>query len=559
MRSLIILLVACSTTDGTDPSEACDGLDHDGDGICDGADIDWSETAELTEPRGNLYGLPEDVLAEVRDRGMSYAYVWPVDISGMLLPRGPMEQVLSPGGDPALQSLSRTALGFGTLDEMYDWMGMPRFGPEGGEGPYRTVHPPGFAEGDPMGLGFIDTEWGEAMTFSCATCHVGQLFGRPVVGLTNKVARANAYFDLAQTILPSVTPETFAEITGADEEETAMYARTRDRLPAVGTKEPEVLGLDTSLAQVSLSLARRAQDAYATLDADAARSPRANGLDTLVADSKPMVWWTLKYKTAWLADGSIRSGNPIFTNFLWNEIGRGTELDVLETWLDDNALVVDELTAAVFATESPRWTDFFGTEGLDLDAAVRGQAVFDQTCAGCHGTYTKAWEDDPSLPVAEAVASLHLDYGATVVHDVGTDLQRAQGMTHFAEGLNGLAISEAMGTVVEVQEGYVPPPLDGIWARYPYLHNNAVPTLCALLDSALRPDVFHQGPADDPDTDYDHDCVGYPVGEATPEAWIGDVARYDTSLPGLSNAGHTFGDALSDDERSDLIAFLKTL
>jgi hypothetical protein len=34
---------------------------------------------------------------------------------------------------------------------------------------------------------------------------------------------------------------------------------------------------------------------------------------------------------------------------------------------------------------------------------------------------------------------------------------------------------------------------------------------------------------------------------------------YDTTLPGYSNAGHEFGDALSDDERKAVVEYLKTL
>jgi len=34
---------------------------------------------------------------------------------------------------------------------------------------------------------------------------------------------------------------------------------------------------------------------------------------------------------------------------------------------------------------------------------------------------------------------------------------------------------------------------------------------------------------------------------------------YDTTLHGYSNAGHTFGDALSADERRAVIEYLKTL
>ena len=35
--------------------------------------------------------------------------------------------------------------------------------------------------------------------------------------------------------------------------------------------------------------------------------------------------------------------------------------------------------------------------------------------------------------------------------------------------------------------GYIAPPLDGIWATAPYLHNGSVPGLRSLLDSRLRP------------------------------------------------------------------------
>ncbi len=34
---------------------------------------------------------------------------------------------------------------------------------------------------------------------------------------------------------------------------------------------------------------------------------------------------------------------------------------------------------------------------------------------------------------------------------------------------------------------------------------------------------------------------------------------FDTRLPGNRNIGHEFGTALSDGEKNDLIAFLKTL
>ena len=45
--------------------------------------------------------------------------------------------------------------------------------------------------------------------------------------------------------------------------------------------------------------------------------------------------------------------------------------------------------------------------------------------------------------------------------------------------------------------GYQAPPLDGIWASAPYLHNGTVPTLHALLDSKTRPAGFTRPPSTD--------------------------------------------------------------
>ena len=75
------------------------------------------------------------------------------------------------------------------------------------------------------------------------------------------------------------------------------------------------------------------------------------------------------------------SGNPIFTNFLWNEIGRGTDLHELEVWLEDNEQVVKQLTAAVFATKAPSYFDFFSAQNFDIEAAKRGESKFKQLCA----------------------------------------------------------------------------------------------------------------------------------------------------------------------------------
>jgi mono/diheme cytochrome c family protein len=567
---LVLSLTACA--DPEPDTAPCTGLDANADGICDADAADWSADAEIPAGtnRGNIYDLDEADLAAVRTRGIGHAFVWPVDITGLLIPYRPLDTYMRDPANAGAVALLRDQLGFGSFEEFYDWLGLARYPEPGAGGIYDIPVPDGMAPGDAVGAAVIDTAWGPGLTFSCATCHASPLFGRTVVGLSNRRARANAVFLLAGDLVHNLPPDAFQQLTDATDAERALYERTLDNYGAVGAKEPEVLGLDTAVAQIGLSLGRRADDPWASYSAEAEADPAFTELETYVADSKPAVWWNLKYKTRWLSDGSLTSGNPIVYNLLANELGRGTDLHDLSDWLTTERTPLDELTVAVFATEPPRWTDFFGTDGIDEEAARAGQVVFAERCASCHGTYEKGWDADDAATrsAVDRLATTRVTYHAqTPVVDVGTDPQRGAGQS-YVERLNQLAIIETNGSMFESQAGYVPPPLDGIWARYPYLHNNSVPTLCALLSPAAeRPTEFYQGPADDPATDFDADCVGYPVGDAIPAAWRDDAdAHFDTTVPGLRNTGHE--DMLRDADgtwaidaaaRADLVQFLKTL
>lgn len=551
---LSTLLSACAP----EPAEGCaNGLDLNGDGVCDRDVADWS--AEATVPEGgdrhNIYDLSAEDLAETTAIGLRQAGAWPVDISGVMLPAESFATLFEADTeDPdreSFQTLARNALGFGTMDELAQWLGLASY--PAGEG---VPYPEGVGVGDPMGMGTIDTEWGPAFTVSCHACHTTELFGHVVVGLTNRRTRANEFFHLASQFFPIFPASMYQELTGATDAELVLFQRAQTNLPAVDGRVPMAHGLDTSLGQVGLSLARREADAWATRNPAWEADPRESLFDDYVADSKPAVWWTLRYKTRWLSDGSIVSGNPIFTNFLWNELGRGTDLHDLEGWLGENGASVDALTVAVFNTPAPKWWDILPDYPIDLAAAQRGDGVFEANCAACHGHYEKVWLD--GLYAEVPPKTLGVSYSPTTqVMDVGTDPQRAAGMADFAEALNDLTISQAAGTVVVVQEGYVPPPLDAIWARFPYLHNGSVPSLCALLSPAAeRPVTFVVGPPDNAATDFDAACVGIP--ETPPAAWLDDPDNVvDTAIPGLGNQGHEV--IVSAAERADLIEFLKTL
>lgn len=543
---------------------------------------DWSEEASIKvgENRANIYDLDEKTLAKWNRSGRLHALRYPVEVSGIFLPWQPLKKVL---GNPskfksimnqngvALDKLETNDIPFTNMDSFFDWIGLSKYPEVEGEGVFFVPRPDDMIEGERMGVTIIKDEKGEKLTFSCATCHATSLFGKQIIGLNNKRPRTNEVFVLAQKYLPLVHPWLFKLATGATKGETEIYTRLRKNVRSTGSITPIALGVDTSLAQVALSLAKRNEDDYITKNPLYENFPRFNELQRTPADSKPAVWWNLKYKTRWLSDGSIVAGNPIFTNFLWNEIGRGSDMLEMEQWLKDNKQTVMELTTSVFNTPAPRWTDFFPVATIDLDKAKKGEKIFMSTCKRCHGVYEKGWSapNANELTKEELLATTKVKYHKkTPVKNVGTDPLRYEGMKHFADDLNRLAISKWMKTVVIPQEGYVPPPLVGIWARYPYLHNNSVPTLCDLLTpAAKRTKKFYQGTSIDPKTDFDSSCVGFPLGDNAPKEWskVKD-ALIDTKRKGLQNIGHermllneNGTEKFSLTEKMELIEFLKTL
>ncbi len=545
---------------------------------------DWSSEARIPkgETRTNIYNYSEDELKEVQKEGYLLALKWPVTVTGLLVPYKPLKYFLEAPKNPLRKLMERVAeakLGYTDMDGMYEWLGLNIY-PENDavsevfQIPYPTDN--GSYPDFRMGASVIRPEkfpHSAGLTFSCATCHSGTFMGKSVMGLTNKRPRANEFFVLAKNYVPMIPSGFFRVATKATVEEKEMFTRTKENLAYVGSVSPQVLGLDTSLPHVALSLHKRKGDEYATkkpLSRAERRNRGTHKLENFVADSKPMPWWNLKYKTRWLSDGSIVAGNPILTNFLWNEIGRGTNLHELEQWMKDNQETIKKLTAMAFSNKAPQWTDFFPEDTIDLASAQRGEVVFNESCKKCHGQYEKRWSDADAaeLSVSELIRTTKVTYHEkTPVKNVGTDPQRWQATETFAEGLNKLAISKWMKTTVQPQKGYVPPPLEGIFLRYPYFHNNAVPNLCALMQKVEdRPAKFVQGPSVK-EEDYDQECVGYPVGSKIPSDWFKEKgAIFDTSKPGLRNIGHTtmFWDREGNprqtpQQRRDLLMYLKTL
>jgi hypothetical protein len=202
---------------------------------------------------------------------------------------------------------------------------------------------------------------------------------------------------------------------------------------------------------------------------------------------------------------------------------------------------VDRVGRWIDGLRPPAWP--FGAQRGD---AARGKLAYARLCAGCHGVY------DPASATVEKTP------GYMQIHDLGTDEERWKAFPPAAaQALNRFGDRRQLWRADAFRpagRGYLSGPLDGIWARAPYLHNGAVPTLDDLLrEPEARPKLFCRGnPA------YDPLKVGFVSALEADGGCDTRSARYDTAQPGNHNGGHRVLPA-SASEREDLIAYLRTL
>ncbi|HEY6271670.1 MAG TPA: hypothetical protein VIX19_06700 [Terriglobales bacterium] len=172
---------------------------------------------------------------------------------------------------------------------------------------------------------------------------------------------------------------------------------------------------------------------------------------------------------------------------------------------------------------------------IDQAKAGRGQAIYERECASCHAF---------GQPQTGQV---------TAIDTIGTDRHR---LDSFTEGLvdrfHAINSPPFKFDSYRKTNGYSDTPLDGVWARAPYLHNGSVPTLWDLLQPVdKRPATFYTGY-----DVYDPKNMGF-VSSGSDAERVG--FKYEVCIPGNSNVGHAYGTDLKDDEKWDLIEYMKTL
>ena len=377
---------------------------------------------------------------------------------------------------------------------------------------------------------FVADSGVELVTSNCLGCHAAPLHGELVIGLGNE------FLDFTGD------PVIAVEGAGAyveGEADAREWRRWADRISAVAPWSiTDTIGANPAQALTVALMAHRDPKTLAWSDEPVLPPPPIR----VPPVSVPPLW-NVDKKHAMFYNGEGRGDHVRYmilaSTTCTDSVTAAREID---TWFTD-------VRAYLASLPSPRYP-----YPIDQALADEGETLFNANCRKCHGRYGER-ETYPNKLVA--------------LDKVGTDPGIAEMAYHkadrFVRWFNGSFYGSRYGGVAETRAtpalGYVAPPLDGVWATAPYLHNGSVPTLAALLDTHARPTYWR---FDGAEPDYDSETLGWgyvmldagqdQYASIDEQKWV-----YDTTRPGYGNRGHDFGDELSADERSAVLEYLKTL
>jgi mono/diheme cytochrome c family protein len=371
----------------------------------------------------------------------------------------------------------------------------------------------------------------DVVSANCLQCHASVVKGQLVVGLGDTLAdyTSNTQGDMAG----------LAAVLLTDQKEKDELAKFKSRLDAIADyTQTMVVGVSPADNLAAVLFAHRDRRTLAWSDTPLLDLPSK----TVVPVDVPP-WWRMSKVNAMFYVAAGR-GDHARIEMAASTLCTDSVADAqaIDAYFPDIAAYIESIAPPEFPGM------------VDPGLAAQGRTVFEATCSRCHGKYGSGGSY-PNLWVKLA--------------EIGTDPALATGSTQFADAYVQWFDESFYGQIarLEPQPGYVAPPLDGIWATAPYLHNGSVPTVEALLDSSKRPTYWSRkydanGVYDA--NDYDDAALGWNVtvldhGQAVEKDSTKRSHLYDTTLPGYGNGGHLFGDALSAADRAAVIEYLKTL
>lgn len=357
---------------------------------------------------------------------------------------------------------------------------------------------------------------------NCLQCHAQVFDGKLIMGLGNSLAdfTKNKTLDAANMMLL----EKMLKMQSPKGYEAA-YEFIRASKAITGQLYAPVKGVNVADRLAALLVAHRNPMSFNWSEEAALDIPA----EMIPSDTPP--WWLLKKKNAMFYNGF---GRGDFGRFLMAS-NLLTVNDTAESARVDAHM--PDVLAYIYSLAPPKYP-----KAINPSLATQGKVLFEKNCSGCHGTYgDKA--SYPNLLIPESL--VQTDSALYKSNYSAPQFVNWFNRSWFTQG--------SYPARLQPFEGYIAPPLDGIWITAPYLHNGSVPTLEALLSSSLRPTYWSR---DFDKPQYDYENIGWKYAVQTQG---GSTSTYNTTLLGYGNGGHYFGDALSDKERKAVIEYLKTL
>lgn len=399
---------------------------------------------------------------------------------------------------------------------------------------------------------FTNKDGAEVVNANCLLCHGGKFDGEVIIGLPN--VNADFTYGLNGGMNLQAFPPELLALVGLTAAETASLNKLVSRAGVIGAAtKMHTVGQNPAEQLAVTLMVHHDRDTLAWSDEPyidfVVRDHDGNPIlgDTTVT-SDPAPWWRVKKKNALFYNGMARGDH------------RGTMALATSVCVDDvvTAQQVDDMfvdiQAYLLTLEAPTYK-----RAIDEDLATAGKMIYDVDCAACHGTYATA--EEKAMGIEDSYPNLLIP-----LEIIGTDPVVAEaGVVHssdMVEWYNESFYGQITRMVPDDPfPGYMPPPLDGIWATAPFLHNGSVPTLELVLKSWKRPTYWRRANYDS--TNFDEDAVGWPYVELQrSQAETPILLRkfvYDTTLWSQSNAGHIFGDHLTNEQRRAVLEYLKTL
>ena len=445
-------------------------------------------------------------------------------------------------------------------------------------------------DGLPVGLvRDSDKKNGDYIGLTCAACHTGQVSIR---GTRIRIDGGQALIDFTQfeySILAALKatlmdPEKFLRFS--------KYINTASGVSAEALKGQ----LQTRIAELEQHYAINKTDTpygkgrldafgqiFNAIAVEALHIPE--NIHTPDAPTSYPVLWDASHLdlVQWNASAPNKEPGPLFQNAITALAVYGTVSVPANKFTYESSIRISNLgdiQREFYRLVAPQWPKEFAGE-LDAKKLAAGKILYDQHCLQCH-TYVNRADKKRKLTVV-----------LTPITEVGTDPLMSDNFNNrsvksgLLEGdrlmvLAGdripaetkpldLVMHTAAGALFnqpwqtikaifkEYQSNHSAPenstpsykgrPINGIWASAPYLHNGSVPTVYdLLLPVNERPKTFYVG-----NIELDLVNVGH-VSDERPGATF-----FDTGLRGNSNAGHEYGTRLNDEQRWELVEYIKSL